>query len=204
MNNGKVTFKKSDLYSCDIAVFHDYDCVLDSGYKLNDFQIAYQTYGQLNEQNSNAILICHALNRRSICRTKTSYHKKRWLVGTYSRAWHKPIDTNKYFIISSNVIGGCIGSTGPKEINPKTNAPYGLEFPAITIKDMVKIQAIPYQMLYKINKVVCCCTGGSMGAMQVLQWVIDYPEKILNAIHIAGALKHSHTKYCFSRSRQAS
>jgi len=107
----------------------------------------------------------------------------------------KPIDTNKYFIIGSNVLGGCIGSTGPKEINSNTNAPFGLEFPAITIKDMVKVQQYLIDAL-QINKLFAVA-GGSMGAMQVLQWVIDYPEKILNAIQIAGALKHSTQNIAF-------
>ena len=194
MSNSKVTFEKNNSYPYDIAIFRNYDCTLDSGYKIKDFQIAFQTYGQLNEQNSNAILICHALTGDQFVAQKHPITKKD---GWWARIVGpgKPIDMNKYFIISSNVIGGCIGSTGPKEINPKTNAPYGLEFPAITIKDMVKIQQYLIDAL-KIKRLFAV-TGGSMGAMQVLQWVIDYPEKILNAIHIAGALKHSPQNIAF-------
>ena len=194
MNSGKVTFKKSKSYPCDLAVFHDYNCILESGYKLKDFQIAFQTYGQLNEQKSNAILICHALTGDQFVAEKHPITNKD---GWWSRMVGpgKPIDTNKYFVIGSNVLGGCIGSTGPKEINPNTNVPFDLEFPAITIKDMVKVQQYLIDAL-QINKLFAVA-GGSMGAMQVLQWVIDYPEKILNAIQIAGALKHSTQNIAF-------
>ena len=107
----------------------------------------------------------------------------------------KPIDTNKYFVIGNNVLGGCIGSTGPKEIDPSTQVPFGLKFPTVTIKDMVKVQKYLIDAL-QIEKLFAVA-GGSMGAMQVLQWIIDYPESILNAIHIAGALKHSTQNIAF-------
>ena len=190
----KVKFKTIDKYSCDLAVFENYDCELDSGYKLKNFQIAFKTYGQLNKQKSNAILICHALTGDQFIAGKHPItNKDGWWTRMVGPG--KPFDTNKYFIIGSNVLGGCIGSTGPKEIDSKTNLPYGLKFPAITIKDMVKVQK------YLINalqiKKLFAVVGGSMGAMQVLQWVIDYPETILNAIHIAGALKHSAQNIAF-------
>ena len=194
MNSSKVTFKKNELYPCDLAVFKNYNCVLESGYKLTNFKIAYQTYGQLNDQRSNAILICHALTGDQFVVGKHPITNKD---GWWSRMVGpgKPIDTNKYFVIGSNVLGGCIGTTGPKEINPKTNTPFGLEFPTITIKDMVKIQQYLIDAL-KIKKLFAVA-GGSMGAMQVLQWIIDYPEKVLNAIQIAGALKHSTQNIAF-------
>lgn len=194
MNNNKVTFKKNELYTCELAIFQDYDCILESGYKLKNFQIAFQTYGQLNKQKSNAILICHALTGDQYVAEKHPITKRD---GWWTRMVgpNKPIDTNKYFVIGSNVLGGCIGSTGPKEINPKTNVPYDLEFPAITIKDMVKVQQYLIDALH--IKKLFAVAGGSMGAMQVLQWIIDYPEKILNAIHIAGALKHSTQNIAF-------
>ena len=107
----------------------------------------------------------------------------------------KPIDTNKFYVICSNVLGGCIGSTGPKEIKSDTKSPYGIKFPTITIKDMVKVQKILIDEI-KIDKLYAVI-GASMGAMQVLQWVIDYPEKINNSIHIAGALKHSAQNIAF-------
>jgi homoserine O-acetyltransferase len=194
MNNSKVKFKKSDKYSCELAIFQKYDCILDSGFKLSDFQIAFKTYGQLNEQKSNAILVCHALTGDQFITEINPVTKKN---GWWARMVgpDKPIDTNKYFVIGSNVLGGCIGTTGPKEINPKTNSCFGLEFPAITIKDMVKVQSYLIDSL-QIKKLFAVA-GGSMGAMQVLQWVIDYPEKISNAIHIAGALKHSTQNIAF-------
>lgn len=193
-NNNKVAFIKSDKYPFNRAVFSNYNCVLESGYKLNNFQIAYQTYGNLNKQKSNAILVCHALTGDQFLTEKHPItNKDGWwnrMIGP-----DKPIDTNKYFVICSNVLGGCIGSTGPKEINPKTNKPFCLEFPSVTIKDMVKVQKYLIDAL-EIKKIFAIA-GASMGAMQVLQWVIDYPQKILNAIHIAGALKHSTQNIAF-------
>ena len=108
---------------------------------------------------------------------------------------NKPIDTNKFFVICSNVIGGCAGSTGPKELNEDKNIIYGGEFPSVTIKDMVKAQSLLVDAL-NISKLFSVI-GGSMGAMQALQWAIDFPEKISNIIHIAGALKHSAQNIAF-------
>ena len=194
MKTNKVILNKSDQYSCDLAIFQDCDCILDSGYELKNFKIAFRTYGQLNKKKSNAILICHALTGDQFVAEKHPITQKN---GWWARMVgpNKPIDTNKYFVICSNVLGGCIGSTGPKEINPKTNLPFGLEFPTVTIKDMVKTQAYLISAL-QIEKLFAVI-GASMGAMQVLQWVIDYPNKILNAIHIAGALKHSTQNIAF-------
>ena len=107
----------------------------------------------------------------------------------------KPIDTNKYLLICANVLGGCVGSTGPKEINAMTNSHFGTDFPSITIRDMVKVQKYLIDAL-NIEKIFAV-VGGSMGAMQVLQWTIDYPDKLENAIHIAGALKHSAQNIAF-------
>ena len=194
MNNGEVTFKKNGFYSSDLAIFSNDECILESGYKLKDFQLAFQTYGHLNKQKSNAILICHALTGDQFVAQKHPItNKDGWwskIVGP-----NKSIDTNKYFVICSNVLGGCIGSTGPNEINPNTKKIYNLEFPSITIKDMVKVQNFLIDAL-QIKKLFAVA-GGSMGAMQVLQWVIDYPKKVSNAIHIAGALKHSTQNIAF-------
>ena len=194
MNVNEVKFEKDNKLACEIASFTNFDCVLDSGYKLQDFKIAFKTFGKLNQNKSNAILVCHALTGDQFVLEKNPItNKNGWwseMVGP-----EKPIDTNKYFVICSNVLGGCIGSTGPKEINNKTNNIYGLTFPVVTIKDMVKVQKYLIDAL-KIDKLFSIA-GGSMGAMQVLQWVIDYPDKILNAIHIAGALKHSTQNIAF-------
>ena len=193
---GKTTaqIQKNASLECDIAVFSNMDCKLDSGFNLKDFQIAFKTFGNLNANKDNAILICHALTGdQYVSETNPITKKDGWwsrMVGV-----NKPIDTKKYYVICSNVIGGCAGTTGPKEINFQTNAPYGREFPAVTVRDMVKIQnhLIETLSIEKLFAVV----GGSMGAMQALQWTIDYPQKIQNIIHIAGALKHSAQNIAF-------
>ena len=193
---GKTTaqIQKNASLECDIAVFSNMDCKLDSGFNLKDFQIAFKTFGNLNANKDNAILICHALTGdQYVSGTNPITKKDGWwsrMVGV-----NKPIDTNKYYVICSNVIGGCAGTTGPKEINFQTNAPYGREFPAVTVRDMVKIQNYLIETL-SIEKLFAV-VGGSMGAMQALQWTIDYPQKIQNVIHIAGALKHSAQNIAF-------
>ena len=193
---GKITaqIQKNASLECDIAVFSNMDCNLDSGFNLKDFQIAFKTFGNLNANKDNAILICHALTGdQYVSETNPITKKDGWwsrMVGV-----NKPIDTNKYYVICSNVIGGCAGTTGPKEINFQTNAPYGREFPAVTVRDMVKIQNYLIETL-SIEKLFAV-VGGSMGAMQALQWTMDYPQKIQNVIHIAGALKHSAQNIAF-------
>ena len=193
---GKTTaqIQKNASLECDIAVFSNMDCKLDSGFNLKDFQIAFKTFGNLNANKDNAILICHALTGdQYVSGTNPITKKDGWwsrMVGV-----SKPIDTNKYYVICSNVIGGCAGTTGPKEINFQTNVPYGREFPAVTVRDMVKIQNYLIETL-SIEKLFAV-VGGSMGAMQALQWTIDYPQKIQNVIHIAGALKHSAQNIAF-------
>ena len=193
---GKTTaqIQKNASLECDIAVFSNMDCNLDSGFNLKDFQIAFKTFGNLNANKDNAILICHALTGdQYVSETNPITKKDGWwsrMVGV-----NKPIDTNKYYVICSNVIGGCAGTTGPKEINFQTNVPYGREFPAVTVRDMVKIQNYLIETL-SIEKLFAV-VGGSMGAMQALQWTINYPQKIQNIIHIAGALKHSAQNIAF-------
>ena len=193
---GKTTaqIQKNASLECDIAVFSNMDCKLDSGFNLKDFQIAFKTFGNLNANKDNAILICHALTGdQYVSGTNPITKKDGWwsrMVGV-----NKPIDTNKYYVICSNVIGGCAGTTGPKEINFQTKVPYGREFPAVTVRDMVKIQNYLIETL-SIEKLFAV-VGGSMGAMQALQWTIDYPQKIQNVIHIAGALKHSAQNIAF-------
>ena len=142
-------------------------------------------------------LVCHALTGDQFVTGKNPItNKDGWwarMVGP-----NKPIDTNKYFVICSNVLGELpVGSTGPKEINNKNKfSDLDANFPSITIRDIVKVQKYLIDAL-NIEKIFAV-VGGSMGAMQVLQWTIDYPDRLENAIHIAGALKHSATKYCFS------
>tara|TARA_B100000686_G_scaffold59468_1_gene63903 strand:- start:161 stop:1318 length:1158 start_codon:yes stop_codon:yes gene_type:complete len=186
--------EKNKELDCNIAYFKNSNFIIASGYEFDDFKIAYKTFGKLNKRRDNVILICHALTGDQFVAGKNPItNKDGWwarLVGP-----NKPINTNKYFVICSNVLGGCLGSTGPKENNLKTNKPYGTDFPSITIKDIVKAQKLLIDSL-EINKIFSVI-GGSMGAMQVIQWTIDYPEKIINAIHIAGALKHSAQNIAF-------
>ncbi len=177
------------------------ELTLESGERLGLITLAYETYGKLNDQKSNAVLVLHALSGDA--------HAAGFHEGDKNPGWWdvmvgpgKGLDTEKYFVICSNVIGGCKGSTGPSSINPKTNEPYGLEFPIITIKDMVDAQRhlIDHLGIEKLLTVV----GGSMGGMQVLQWMVSYPDKIRSAIPIATTLKHSPQQIAFNEvGRQA-
>ena len=190
----KVEIKKNEKLTCDIAFFSNTNCTLDSGYHLENFKIAYKSFGKLNKNKNNVILVCHALSGDQFVTGKNPITNKD---GWWARmvGLNKPIDTNKYFVICTNVLGGCAGSTGPKEINAMNNSHFGTDFPSITIRDIVKVQKYLIDAL-NIEKIFAV-VGGSMGAMQVLQWTIDYPDKLENAIHIAGALKHSAQNIAF-------
>ena len=179
------------------------ELILDSGEKLGPITLAYETYGILraNKEKSNAILVCHALTGDSHA---AGYHKDDEKPGWWDNMIGpgKAFDTDKYFVISSNVIGGCKGSTGPSSINPKTNKPYGLDFPIITIKDMVNAQKHLVDYLGIDN--LLTVAGGSMGGMQVLQWVVSYPDIVKSAIPLATTTKHSPQQIAFSEvGRQA-
>ena len=189
-----IKFTTDNKLDCDIIFFNDINFSLESGEKLKNLKIAFKTFGKLNSEKSNGILVCHALTGDQYVTGNNPITKKD---GWWSRMVgpNKPIDTNKFFVICSNVIGGCAGSTGPKELNEDKNIIYGGEFPSVTIKDMVKAQSLLVDAL-NISKLFSVI-GGSMGAMQALQWAIDFPEKISNIIHIAGALKHSAQNIAF-------
>ncbi|WP_246659430.1 homoserine O-acetyltransferase MetX [Ancylobacter moscoviensis] len=167
---------------------------LDSGAVLSPFQIGYQTYGTLNAARTNAILICHALSGdQHAANVHPVTGKPGWwetLIGP-----GKPVDTDRFFVISSNVIGGCLGSTGPSSTNPATGQPYGLDFPVLTIGDMVRAQAMLVDHL-GIEKLLAV-VGGSMGGMQVLQWAVSYPERVFAAMPIATAARHSAQNIAF-------
>ncbi len=156
---------------------------LECGKKLAPIDVAYETYGRLNDAGDNVILICHALsgNAHVAGRNSADDRKPGWwdnMVGP-----GKGIDTNKYFIICSNFLGGCSGTTGPCSLNPATGRRYGLDFPIITIADMVRVQKL---LLDKLGiKKLLAVIGGSIGGMQVLQWTIEYPEFIKSAMPIA-------------------
>jgi homoserine O-acetyltransferase/O-succinyltransferase len=168
---------------------------LESGEKLGPITLAYETYGELNPQKSNGILVLHALSGDAHAAGSRGWWEN--LIGK-----GKGIDTDKYFVICSNVIGGCRGSTGPSSINPKTKKPYGLSFPIISIDDMVEAQKyiIDHLGIEKLLTVI----GGSMGGMQALQWMVSYPERIRSAIPIATTLKHTPQQIAFNEvGRQA-
>ena len=168
--------------------------VMDSGGIIAPLTIAYQTYGRLNADRSNAVLICHALTGdQHVANRHPVTGKGGWwdtMVGP-----GLPIDTDRYFVICSNVIGGCMGSTGPASVNPATGQPYGLDLPVVTIRDMVRAQAKLVDHL-GIDQLFCVA-GGSMGGMQVLQWAAAYPERVFSAIPIAAAARHSSQNIAF-------
>tara|TARA_B100000029_G_scaffold148961_1_gene144249 strand:- start:10396 stop:11529 length:1134 start_codon:yes stop_codon:yes gene_type:complete len=161
---------------------------LDCGKTISNFPIAYETYGKLNENKDNAILAFHALTGdQFVCGTNPITNKEGWW--NYAVGPRKAIDTNKYFVICANVIGGCMGSYGPSDFNPDSNKIFGTDFPVITINDMVNAQynLIDFFGIEKLFSVV----GGSMGGMQVLQFISNFPNKSLTAIPIACAASHS-------------
>ena len=161
---------------------------LDCGQEISYFPIAYQTYGKLNEKKNNGILIFHALTGDQFpYGTNPITNKEGWW--SYALGPNKAIDTNKFFVISANVIGGCMGSFGPSSIDPKTNKPYGSNFPVITINDMVNAQN--YLLNYFKIKKLFAVIGGSMGGMQVLQFISNFPDKAEVAIPIACTASHS-------------
>ena len=167
---------------------------LDAGVTLAPFQIAYQTYGSLNEARSNAVLVCHALTGdQHVASTNPVTGKSGWwdvLIGP-----GRIIDTNRFFVICANVIGGCLGSTGPASINPATGLVYGLDLPVITIRDMVRAQVmlVDHFGIDRLFSVV----GGSMGGMQVLEWASSYPERVFSALPIAAGARHSAQNIAF-------
>ena len=161
---------------------------LDCGKIINNYPIAYETYGTLNEKRDNAILTFHALTGdQFVSGTNPITNKSGWW--SYAVGPGKAIDTKKFFVICANVIGGCMGSYGPDSIDPTTSKTLGTNFPVITINDMVNAQ---YNLLefFKIDRLFCI-TGGSMGGMQVLQFVANYPDKAKTAIPIACTASHS-------------
>ena len=170
------------------------ELILENGEKLGPVTIAYETYGKLNQQRSNAVLILHALTGDAHA---AGFHK-----GDEKPGWWddmigpgKAFDTDKYFVICSNVLGGCRGTTGPSSINPGTGKPYGLDFPIISIPDMVNVQKHLIDHL-EIDRLLSVA-GGSMGGMQALEWLTAHPGRLKSAIVIATATKHSPQQIAF-------
>jgi homoserine O-acetyltransferase/O-succinyltransferase len=167
---------------------------LDCGESLAPFSIAYQTYGTLNADKSNLVLVCHALTGdQHVANIHPVTGKPGWwdtMVGP-----GKPIDTDRYFVLCPNVLGGCMGSTGPSSINPATGKPYGPDFPVITIGDMVRAQArlLDHLRIPDLLSVL----GGSMGGMQVLEWAAEYKDRVYSAVPIACAARHSSQNIAF-------
>ena len=168
--------------------------VLDSRAELGPFTMAYQTYGRLDEDRANAVLVCHALTGdQFVAETHPVTGKPGWwetMVGP-----GKPIDTDRFFVICVNVLGACMGTTGPRDVNPATGRPYGLSFPVITVADMVRAQKLLIDHL-GIEKLFCV-TGGSMGGMQVLQWAASHPDRVFAAVPIATGARHSAQNIAF-------
>ena len=177
------------------------DLKLESGKTLRDVNIAYETYGKLNKEKNNAILVCHALSGDA--------HAAGWHEGSRKPGWWeifigpgKALDSEKYFIISSNILGGCSGSTGPSSINPATGKTYNLDFPVVTIRDMVNAQKKLVES-FDINELLAV-VGGSMGGMQVLQWIVSYPDMVKKAVAIATTAHSSPQQIAFNEvGRQA-
>lgn len=179
----------------------DKPLLLDGGQYFAPLQVAYQTYGALNADKSNAILICHALTGdQHVANIHPVTGKSGWweiMIGP-----GKPMDTDRYFLICANVLGSCMGTSGPAAINPETGKPYGLDFPVVTIGDMVKAQAMLVEHL-GISKLLAV-VGGSMGGMQVLDWASRFPDRVFAAMPIATGAKHSAQNIAFDEvGRQA-
>ena len=178
------------------------ELALEGGGTLAPFTIAYETYGRLSERKDNAILVAHALSGDAHAAGRHSANDQRpgwWdmMIGP-----GKGLDTDKYFVISSNVIGGCSGSTGPASMNPATGRPYGTDFPIITIADMVNAQAMLLDHL-GIEKLLAA-VGGSMGGMQVLEWAVSHPERVHLCVPLATAARQPTQAIAFNEvGRQA-
>jgi homoserine O-acetyltransferase len=185
---------EADQPSSPVVRFGASALALDSGVALRDLQVAYQTYGELDPARANAVLVCHALTGdQHVANTHPVTGKPGW--------WHsmvgpgRPIDTDRYFVICTNVVGGCMGTTGPASTNPATDRVWGLDLPVVTVRDMVRAQAklLDHLGIEQLFSVV----GGSLGGMQVLQWAASYPERVFSALPIATAARHSSQNIAF-------
>lgn len=180
---------------------------LENGAQLDEVNVAYQTYGKLNSEGTNAILVCHALTGNAhaagfLDSLENDNNSKPDLVNKYSKiikdnpGWwdsligpHRTIDTNKYFVICPNILGSCYGTTGPTSISPKLGHSYNMQFPVVSVRDMVKVQKKLIDQL-NVNKLEMVI-GGSLGGMQVLEWAVMFPELVKSIVPIATAARHS-------------
>lgn len=166
------------------------------GGKIPELRLRYETYGHLNAAKDNAILICHALSGDHHCAGVYDIEERKLGWWNFMVGPGKPIDTSRYFVICSNVLGGCQGSSGPGSIHPKTGKPYNLDFPKLTVQDMVKAQSLLIDSL----GIDClhAVIGGSMGGMQTLQWAIDFPERVGRYIALATGARHTAQAIAFN------
>ncbi|MEC8147166.1 MAG: homoserine O-acetyltransferase [Pseudomonadota bacterium] len=175
---------------------------LDSGTTLENYNLRYETYGELNGKRNNAVLVCHALTGDQHAAGFNNYKEKKpgWWDNMIGPG--KPVDTTKFFVVCPNNLGGCGGSTGPLSQNPRTGKPYGPDFPIITVRDWVESQK---QLTDKLGiESWAAVMGGSLGGMQAIQWAIDYPERVRHALIIAAAPKLSTQNIAFNEiARQA-
>ena len=175
---------------------------LRGGAELPSFEVAYETYGTLNQTRSNAVLVCHALNASH--HVAGFYKDEPQNIGWWDNLVGpgKPLDTDRFFVVGSNYIGSCFGSTGPASVNPATGKPWGADFPVVTVEDWVEAQARLADRL-GIER-FAAVIGGSLGAMQALQWTLSYPERIRHSIVIAAAAKLTPQNIAFNEvARQA-
>lgn len=182
-----------DQQLIDVATYND-PLELEYGGRLDQVAVAFETYGELNAKGDNAVLVCHALTGSAHA---AGYHERESDAGGREvPGWwdpligpNKPIDTNRFFVVSSNVLGGCYGTTGPSSINPRTGKPYAVDFPRYSVRDMVRTQKGLLDQLgvTSLHSVV----GGSMGGMQVLEWGAMYPELVRSLVPIAVGARHS-------------
>ena len=174
---------------------------LDSGANLSPVEVAYETYGTLNAARTNAILILHAFSGDAhAAGISHETGKPGWWDNMIGPG--KAFDTERYFVICSNVLGGCRGTTGPASINPATGCPWAMSFPVITVGDMVRLQRMLVDW-FGIERLLAVA-GGSMGGMQALEWAVAYPERVVTAIPIAATTRHSAQQIAFNEvGRQA-
>ncbi|HXI36918.1 MAG TPA: homoserine O-acetyltransferase, partial [Burkholderiales bacterium] len=175
---------------------------LRSGAALPSYELAYETYGKLNAARSNAVLVCHALNASH--HVAGFYENENQNVGWWDNLVGpgKPLDTERFFVVGSNYLGSCFGSTGPASTNPATGKPWGADFPVVTVEDWVEAQARLADRL-GIER-FAAVMGGSLGAMQALQWTLSHPERVRHALVIAAAPRLSAQNIAFNEvARQA-
>ena len=167
---------------------------LACGHDLENVELVYEAYGELNAAKSNGVLICHALSGDHHAAGYHSMEDKKAGWWDYYIGPGKPIDTNKFFVVCMNNIGGCGGSTGPTSINPETQKPWGSDFPLLRVRDWVSTQ---HELMLSLGmESWAAVIGGSLGGMQAMRWCVDYPEKLRHRVISASAMKLTAQKYC--------